>query len=429
MIMTKLILNTECEEKDPTLCSADTEPTNEDLLEAEAVYEKAAEKLNKAERVAGGEPGLTMLDDFMRHALNHELLDPETERKLLTQIHEGTLAEERTSKQNPDTISKEDQRLIRIGQEAMNELIEKNQRLVYAILSVCSEGQPSSWRPRVMDYVQEGNIGLMFAARKFDMNRGVRFSTYATYWVRGMMKEAIGSNFSYVQIPIRVQGYMRTILLLLYSMDADKARDITYEEICDRTGLSMDKVRRAMVALYRSTRDTSMLPKLSGSDYYDESGAYSGPLEYRRSTEEYENMLQAVYRSELREVLVNAVSALPDDERTALELRFRLREPETGRNMGYRELGERMGIQQHQARDLTKRALWDLKRSDRMQNICKAVDISTEEALMKDARKYGELYTDYQVRHENVRIDSASAVDVFRKRYGGRADLGGPCIS
>lgn len=426
--MTKLILNTECE-KDPALCSTDTEPTNEDLLEAEAVYEKATEKLNRAEKVAGGEPGLTTLDDFMRHALNHELLDPETERKLLTQIHEGILAEERTSKQNPNTISKEDQRLIQIGQDAMNELIEKNQRLVYAILSISSEGRYSTGRPRIMDYVQEGNIGLMLAARKFDMNRGVRFSTYATYWVRGMIKEAIGNNFCCLQIPSKVQAHMKAILLLLDSLGVDEARNITYEEISDRTGLSVDQVRRAMVALYRYVKDTSMLPKLRGSDYYAESGAWDGPMRYEKSCEEYENMLQSVYRSELREVLVNAVSALPDDERTALELRFRLREPESGRNMGYREIGERMGIQIHQARDLTKRALWDLKQSDRMRNICKAVDISTEEVLMKDARKFGELYTDYQVRHENVRIDSASAVDVFRKRYSGRMDLGGACIS
>lgn len=421
--MTKTITNTEYM-KNPTLSTTDMEPSDEELLEAEAAYEKAAEKLDRAERAVNGEPSLLMIDDFMRHALNHEILDAETERKLLIRIHEGIQAEERVNKQKKDAVSKEDEKLIQAGQDAMNELVSKNQRLVYAMIDMGCEGQSGSWRSQIMDYVQEGNIGLVIAAKKYDVTRGVKFATYATYWVRGKIKEAMSDNRFCIQIPSKVRDHMRIISSMLNTMDAQQVRDMTYEEICDRTGLSIEQVHRAMIGLYRSVKDSSALPMLRGTDYYAGFSIYDDQCGHKgRTDEDYEAMIDSINRAELRAVLKRAIKALPKDEQTVIELRFRLNEPEKGRNMGYKEIGEIMGLQMHQARDLAKRALWDLKRSSQMERICKAVDISTEEVLIRDARKFGELYTDYSVRCNNMKIDAASAVDIFRKRYNTGMDM------
>jgi len=135
-------------------------------------------------------------------------------------------------------------RLVRSGDfEARQMMIERNLRLVVNIAKhYLNRGIP------LLDLVEEGNLGLMHALEKFDPERGFRFSTYATWWIRQNIERAIMNQSRTIRLPVHVVKELNQVLRAQREIEAKQEKGCTLEQIARRLDKSVDEVR-AILAL------------------------------------------------------------------------------------------------------------------------------------------------------------------------------------
>src|SRR5215203_3847288 len=133
-------------------------------------------------------------------------------------------------------------------QKARQRLIEKNLRLVVSVAKkYCGMGLPFE------DLIQEGNIGLMKAVEKYDPERGFRFSTYATWWVRQAVQRAVADKGRTIRVPVHMTEKIRKMARTYNELSAEFERDPTDEEVAERLEWTMDEVRLTMEAMPDAT--------------------------------------------------------------------------------------------------------------------------------------------------------------------------------
>ena len=215
--------------------------------------------------------------------------------------------------------------------EARRRLVEKNLRLAVAVAKKFrGQGLPFE------DLIQEGNIGLMKAVEKFDPDRGWRFSTYATWWIRQSIQRAIGDKGREIRLPAHMNEKLRKVRKAQGELIAALHREPTYEETAARLGGEAGKVRSVLEAEH----DVSSLDQPLGP----ESGAHKlGDFVEEKEPEDLGESLQ------LRE----AMSQLPERERHVLVNRYGL---DRGKKVTVRELSAKLGISEKAVRRVQKRA-------------------------------------------------------------------------
>jgi RNA polymerase primary sigma factor len=237
-------------------------------------------------------------------------------------------------------------RLVQAGNDdAMQELVKRNLRFVISVAKKYqNRGLP------LVDLIGEGNVGLLTAARKFDPDHGVKFISYAVWWIRQAILAAIARHGRSVRVPLNRTADLSRIVKVAEALRQELSREPTPEEIANATGLSLDIVQ-ALAAL--NTADVRLDAPL------DPEGDRS--LVDRFVADEYADQEDQVFDQFLSEEIDAALRTLPARDARVLRLYFGL---EGGREHTLEEIGTLFGVTRERVRQLRDRALKRLREGE-----------------------------------------------------------------
>jgi len=232
-------------------------------------------------------------------------------------------------------------RILSGDERAKERLINSNLRLVIKIAR-----QFSSQDMSLMDLIQEGNLGLMKAASRYDFERNVRFSTYASWWIKQSISRALANKRRAIRIPHRKEEAARRIQRAINTLSLCNSRNPTLAEISKETGLSTECVKETL-------RLTAQVVSLD-AETMSESGTMMDLFEDYSFSPDADLMSECI-RAKTMEVLTH----LMDKEREILMYRFAFA---GGKKQTLKSIGTRMGISPETVRQIEIRAMNKLKR-------------------------------------------------------------------
>ena len=231
-------------------------------------------------------------------------------------------------------------------EEAIRALVNANLRLVVSIAKeYTGRGVP------LMDLIQEGSIGLLAAAKKFDYTRELRFSTYATKWIRQSVGRCLAQHSGVIRVPTHTGEKMRKVLATQNRLTQELERTPTEAEIAESTGLTAEQVRK----LLDLVPETCSLDAPTGEDGDTSLGGL-----LRDSTE------KEVVRQELETTMQTLLDQLPERQRKLVSMRFGL---EDGVCHSLDEIGREFGVSRERARQIEGQAMEKLRQMGMKQGL------------------------------------------------------------
>ncbi len=291
---------------------------------------------------------------YLKEMSRVPLLSIEEELDLAKRIERGKLGKREMNRLNgsADSAKRQDLELsVNDGQLAREHLIKANTRLVVSIAKrYIGRGVP------FLDLIQEGNLGLMKAVEKYEYQRGFRFSTYATWWIRQTITRAIADQGRTIRVPVHMVDRIRQLYRTTHEMEQRLGRIPTTDELAEEIGINTSKVEWMM--------RVSWLPLSLESPINDD----EEDLELGMFIEDQvtPSPIQSTYSNLLREKVQEVLDTLPPREARILRLRFGL---DNGRAYTLEEVGQKFGLTRERIRQIESKALRRLRHPRRARQL------------------------------------------------------------
>ncbi|PKN86090.1 MAG: RNA polymerase subunit sigma [Chloroflexi bacterium HGW-Chloroflexi-8] len=280
---------------------------------------------------------------YLKEVSRVPLLNAEEEVELAQRIERGRIAREELAKGNASNNRRyELRKLIEDGWNGREHLITANSRLVISVAKkYMGRGVP------FLDLIQEGNIGLIRATKKFDYRRGHKFSTYATWWIRQAVTRAIADQGRTIRVPVHMGDQINKLLRIQHQLTQRLGREPSVEELAVALDVPPKKVENMIQVARR--------PLSLETPTDDEEDSVLGDFIEDDEAPPPDDM--ATYNL-LKEHLEEVLNGLPPREVRILQLRYGLLD---GQAYTLEEVGRKMGVTRERVRQIEAQALSRLR--------------------------------------------------------------------
>lgn len=295
--------------------------------------------------------------DLVRVYLNGigktDLLTADDEIELAQQIEVGLYAQHLLNdpEQHLTRAKKRDLKVLaKQGKKARSHLLEANLRLVVSLAKrYTGRGMP------LLDLIQEGNLGLIRAMEKFDYDKGFKFSTYATWWIRQAITRGMADQSRTIRLPVHLVEQVNKLSRIKREMYQSLGREATNEELSEESGIPEDKIEM----LLHQSRDPVSLDMPVGADEEAPLGDF---IEDAETTDAESAVVASLRHSDIRDV----IGTLEQREQDVIRLRYGL---DDGVPRTLDQIGRRFELSRERVRQIEREVMAKLRdghRADRL---------------------------------------------------------------
>lgn len=319
------------------------EPSDEEIFQFAVTKEKTKKDSKKSSDDLGNIDTSDTIGLYLREISRVPLLTAQEEVELAQRIESGRMAREELARGNVSPRRRLELRhLIEDGWAAREHLITANSRLVISVAKkYMGRGVP------FLDLIQEGNVGLIRAIKKFEYRRGHKFSTYATWWIRQAVTRAIADQGRTIRVPVHMGDQINKLLRIQHQLTQTLGREPSLEELAETLEIPPKKVEDMIQVAKR--------PLSLETPTDDEEDSMLGDFIEDGDAPPPDD--SATYNL-LKEHLVTVLDSLPPREVRILQLRYGLLD---GQSYTLEEVGNKMGVTRERVRQIEAQALSRLR--------------------------------------------------------------------